>query len=41
MRRTLILLIWVDDILSIGEKTDVEKIGREIRKELNSKDLGD
>ena len=41
MRGTLILLIWVDDILSIGEKTDVEKIGREIKKELNIKDLGD
>ena len=41
MRGTLILLTWVDDILSIGEKIDVEKIGREIKKELNIKDLGD
>ena len=41
MRETLILLIWVDDILSISEKTDVEKIGGEIKKELNIKDLGD
>ena len=41
MRGTLILLIWVDDILSISEKTDVEKIGREIKKEINIKDLGD
>ena len=41
MRGRLILLIWVDDILAIGMKEDVDKITRELKEELNIKDMGE
>ena len=41
MRGRLILLIWVDDILAIGTKKDVDEIARELKKELNIKDMGE
>ena len=41
MCKRLILLIWVDDILAIGTKKDVDEIARDLKKELNIKDMGE
>ena len=40
-RRQLILLIWVDDILLLGSKQDVDTAAKELKKELNIKDMGE